>query len=534
MKSTLIKLMMCLAAAGLTAFAQDSVDYRYHVPFPSTKNVATRDWQYLLEMVPLEDGAFRVQVFQYDIQGNVVNNAAATEQASGTVYRWDSNTDSQSLRLRSLEIVSSLPMSGVFWMWNDVHGQVNAMRVASAESSSTVIPYLPDISEDETTTFSVLGTSAQPLQADISFSFYNVDRSLGTTSLVRQAWPRNGYLVLTPGRTLSLDGLEEDASATWGRLSAGSADYLLAGFQTLTQENVFGDRGLSQTSAFELGDTAKSDGYLVFEGLSDSLLFDESAPAGYNDRFEVTNTHGQDVEIVFELVVLGTPAEEGASAWREIEQKYVLKPFEQRRFDLGIDLFAENTGSPVRLSYHASSIGEEAAPMPVHVLHIQEGLGEAKMGAHYFSDAGKEIATWISLDRDFDTYLHVGSLDREYEIPPEQPNLEPVFVREETEIRVQLFHRDKMFFNQLFALGPDKVLSVFNSTQLRELIGEKPFSAEVDAIRVRIFTTDENPNSAGNLLIAKMVTFWENDLALVNPMIFTPDLGLTADEESAE
>lgn len=493
--------------------ASDAISFRYLVPLPVTKHVSTRNWAYRLELLPEEKGDYNLQIDQNDIRG-VLLDSDLLAMPSGELFIWSSPADAVSNRVRSLEVVSTVPMRGLLWMWNEVHGQLNAVTVLAPITNSLVVPYLPQ-SGALSTSFTLQGRSDTVDGSHIIFDYYNTDRIPGVRTTVRQDLPEFGHLTLTPGSTLLLGSIEQGDQAAWGRISAQAGDFTIAGFQTVTDQAVFGNPELSQTSALEMVPFGRADGYLAF---SDPSASDHRA--AYQDRFVLTNDLPVPVAVTFELhskVFLAAEGDAEPVATTQVQQTLVnLLPFQQIEQMLGRDLFPEETGLPVRLSYAATqSVDGADLAAPIHVLHFQEGRDQPMAGSHFFASAGNELRAWLVLDSPFASRLDISSLARYVVTPPAEEGEEPAVIQETSLIQVQLFDRERLLFSQNFTLAPEDVFSLLTTERIGALMEEKFPEETISLVRVHVSVLDGRP------ITGKIFSQWENDIALVNPRIFT-------------
>lgn len=493
--------------------AQDAISFRYLVPLPVTKHVSTRNWSYRLELLPEEKGDYNLQVDQNDIRG-VQLDSDLIVVPSGELFVWDSPTDAVSNRVRSLEVVSSVPMRGLLWMWNDVHGQLNAVTVLAPITNSLVVPYLPQ-SGALSTSFTLQGRSDTVDGSHIIFDYYNTDRVAGVRTTVRQDLPEFGHLTLTPGSTLLLGSIEQGDQAAWGRISAQAGDFTISGFQTVTDQAVFGNPEFSQTSALEMVPFGRADGYLSF---SDPAVSDHRA--AYQDRFVLTNDLPVPVTVNFELhskIFLPTDDETAPLPTTQVQQAVVnLLPFQQIEQVLGRDFFVDEAGDPVRLSYSATqSVDGADLAAPIHVIHFQEGRDQPMAGSHFFASAGNELRAWLVLDSPFSSRLDIATLARYLVTPPTEEGEEPVVTQETSLIQVQLFDRERLLFSQNFTLVPEDVFSLLTTARIGALMEEKFPEEKIGLVRVHVSVLEGRP------ITGKIFSQWENDIALVNPRIFT-------------
>jgi hypothetical protein len=514
-------LIIGMTTLFLSAFAQDGATHRYFVPFPGTQSVASVDWTIDLEVTPRVSGEYRITIIQHDSRGGVQNVVDYGLQPSHGVFRWNSAEGVNSRRVRSISILSDVPLCGQIWMSNEVHEQLNGAVLAASPEASLTIPYIPELYFEMTTSFSVQGYSASGVSSAVEFLLYDENRNLQEPFVLRSNLASNGYQIATPEVTLSLSGLDDVVVPSWAILRTSNPEYGLAGFQTFSRDNP--DTGLNESAANNLSAAGAASGHILFFE-SDELLEDGEEPFdGVDGALPETlptehtlifvNPTNQTAVVDLELFTPRFSEELQADYLTSIEDRLRLEPYERRIVVFGRDIFEGFEGVPHRLSYQAhtepAEVSDSVQGLDIFALHFRGHPNSGALAAAGFAPSGNLVHGILTLNERFTSELVFASLGKHRLVyDPEDPESLPIQEIDSSEIQISIFGSQQ---------GPSTANWVVDAGEFRNISAEdilEVFQLGEEASVMIEISVVEGPD-----VTAHLVARGPRDIGLINPSI---------------
>lgn len=496
---TLLTSMMLMAAflSGSFVSAQETVsEYRYYVPLLGTKDVALVNWQFALTAAS-DNSAFQAYVIQYDPFGNELkrDHFGVGEH---DLLAWYSFIHGGSRRLRSLEVVSTQPLSGQLWAWNDF-GDLNAVAMNQDRdvTNTLVIPFVPAELSDASISFSLMGISPTGQGSAIYFDSVDEDGAEIPAFNVRDSVASKGYVISTPGVTLNPGGLGDDQALAWGLVYGLESDFRLSGVQVYSSKIP-----AEKTAAFSVSGKGSEQGHIVLDSDRQHL---------FKRSLRMTNPNDEAVQVDLTLFYLvpAVPEMELAASWVQETRTVSLAPRAIQTIVLG-ELFEGVPGNWIRLAYQASRLqGEVPVATEIFVVDQIEDVELQRLGAGSPVVPSTKLSAWIPVNSNFTGSLQLATLG-DFLPEGDAGDEDPVYVPEMTTLRVSLSFNGLPLSRIELPLKAGAVNTLFNSEKLAETLG-------LDAVG---FVRVDLEVIAGPPVLAKETIFWGSDMALVEPAVF--------------
>lgn len=543
-------LALIILLLGSLAMAQEEApaSFDYAVPLPATFGVSYTQWHYQLEFA-FEDGEpGTVTLFQYDRRGVLYGVPQTIAIGKYGVHFWDSATDIENLRVRSILLRADRPLIGK--VIGDQNGQLLANGLVANLASEVVVPFVPEITnpayyDQLTLSLSVFGAAADDTVSDLDFILYDDLGVERTTQRVRDDLASNGVVPVTPYFSLLLGGLDAQATPAWARIAATDEKYHLTAIQAYELE-------LDASSLLTAAAATESETHPVAQG---QLIFTNQ---NRDDEGWVVLTNPHNAEITVDFRLFYTPDfnveqqkfvdllnHDEPIVFNE-RQTLVLKPLERRLIRLGEDLFAGIAGLRHRISYTSYqwlNITNESEVFDVEPVELlPRGIfalsfftdGAYGFTSALFSEIGNTADFWIRLDTPQDKYIELATVGEQYWVPNVNSDADASVVAERLDpsamfatsvpngdlvsdtsaVTIEIFSGEKLINRSETVLKPGDRFTQLNTASIRQLFAQ---SGAV-AYRIRVTGHDGAPLTASEVLVAEL------DAAALKPHIYQRDL----------